>query len=230
MKNDNINSVMSLFESIKKEILKEIGPDYEYEPISPEEIELDKNRGNFYFGRNVDWLGYKGRMFRATPYNCYPIEGNIFYEEKLERVADLIIHGEERFTFYAPYGMLSKVDYIDVKESLYNDEDVLTTGDEEVDEYLKLDWEEYVDEHLYYLDPLDDEEEIENIQEDLQNRLENAVENNEGDLGSWRCQVRDGNHRTFGAFKAGEPYVWIIISEDQIEDNKNNPEFMKQLH
>jgi hypothetical protein len=31
----------------------------------------------------------------------------------------------------------------------------------------------------------------------------------DGDIGKYAAQIRDGNHRVFSAFAAGEPYVWV---------------------
>lgn len=40
-------------------------------------------------------------------------------------------------------------------------------------------------------------------------QIEIAKSKNSGDIGDYRAQIRDGNHRTFGAIKAGENWIWV---------------------
>ena len=41
-----------------------------------------------------------------------------------------------------------------------------------------------------------------------------AVEDGDGDLGEWVYQIRDGNHRAFGALLAGEPHIYVFLGSD----------------
>ena len=90
------------------------------------------------------------------------------------------------------------------------------------------DEEEYLNNNAEY----DDEHEViaksyDDLKEDLELRLKEAVESGDGDLGDYIFQVRDGNHRAFAAIEAGERYIWIRISKNQMQDieNKNIAEY-----
>jgi hypothetical protein len=169
------------------------------------------------------WIGTKGRMFRADPDYMQHIWGNIFDEDKLAAVVKGIVNGEDRVHFYAPYGTISKIDIQSIIESLQYAEDEgldrpYTTGDEELDLFL-LD----PDELLYELtseEPGDDfwEEEKKRLEEELQE----AVDSESGDIGQWAVTIRDGNHRAFGAAIAGEPYIWVLIDDNQYQDLVNS--------
>jgi ParB-like nuclease family protein len=182
--------------------------------------EMETFDRNLYYGRNVIWDGYDGRMVRVSAEHLDPIEGNIFDEDKLAAVRDGILQAEERLVFTAPYGEAHLIQVDDIKESIeYGDDDVLTTDDEELDRWL-VDWEEYLYEEGF--DPDDDPEAWAEAQAEMQAQLEQAVRDGWGDLGAFRFQIRDGNHRAFGALAAGEPYIWMIISDNQMQD-ANDP-------
>ena len=36
--------------------------------------------------------------------------------------------------------------------------------------------------------------------------------------------IRDGNHRAFGALVAGEPYVYVMVSDNQLQDLRDAEE------
>lgn len=38
------------------------------------------------------------------------------------------------------------------------------------------------------------------------------------DIGKISYQLRDGNHRTLGAFLAGEPFAYVIVSDNDMQD------------
>jgi len=174
---------------------------------------------NLYTGRNVIWIGDKGRMLRVDPDYALHIEGNIFYPEKLNAVMQGVIHHPEKVYFIAPYGTASKIDLQSVKESIeYHGsggddmDEPYSTGDDDLDEYL-VDPGEYLS---AYGEP--GEEEYEEMKEEMEQALRDAVENEEGDLGSWSFTIRDGNHRAFGSLLADEPYVWAILDDNTFQD------------
>jgi len=153
-----------------------------------------------YYGRNVIWDGYDGRMIRVHPDNIRMMPENIFDADKLAAIVSGIDEAHDRVVFTAPYGMVSVITPQDVKESIeYEDEEPFTTGDPELDAWL-------VDPSIF------DEDE----QEELQKSLVKAMERGDGDLGQIIATVRDGNHRAFGALIAGEPYIYMILAEQQM--------------
>lgn len=175
-----------------------------YEDLEEREY---SNPDDIYCGRRVCWIGEKGRMVRVERHQIYPIQGNLFEFAKYNAVIDKIENAEDTVYFYAPYGDMSIIDIGDIKESIEYGEDYgfsrnLTTGDEELDEFIVSDEEDY------------DEEELARLQE----KLQYAIDTQSGDIGNLMFQVRDGNHRAFGAFGAGEPYIWVMLSSNQYND------------
>ena len=190
--------------------------------LDSDEIEHETKFDNLYHGRNVVWIGDSGKMVRADAHYVYPIQGNIFYDEKISQLADKINASPEKVILYAPYGEMSRVDLSSVEESIKYQEDyghaALTTGDEDLDEYLK-DKEEYLNNNAEY----DDEYEVvteshDKLKSDLESQLKEAEESGGGDLGEFIFQIRDGNHRAFAAIEAGEKYIWIMISKNQMQN------------
>jgi len=159
---------------------------------------------HLYYGRNVIWIGNKGQTVRLTADQVYPIWGNIFDADKINAVINKITNSEERIHMNTPYGEMSMISLDDVRDSIeYDDQTehrILTTGDNELDEYLK------------YPDNYDDDEKVE-----LESELRYAAETQSGDIGNIIFQLRDGNHRAFGAFGAGEPYIYATLSKSQFQ-------------
>jgi len=176
-----------------------------------------------YYGRNIIWDGIDGRMIRVYPHNVRAIAGNIFDADKLAAIVSGVDQAEERLVFTAPYGDVGVIDLDLVKESLEyaDEEEPYTTGDEELDRYL-AEGDEYIADELY-LDPEDDAEEWAEEKARLEEELAAAVANDEGDLGDFWVQIRDGNHRTFGAFASGEPYIYMIVTRNRIQDLMDYP-------
>ena len=198
-----------------------------------------------YYGRNVIWDGIGGRMIRVYPENIQPIEGNIFDPDKLAAVRDGIIYAEDRVVLIAPYGTVTVIDLQDVKESIenseYNPYEVLTTGDEDLDLWLvdpddflaqegydPEDLKEYLADRDAYLeswsnDPIEQVEKEEEMKDALDRKremdreLSEAVAHQNGDLGDFRITIRDGNHRAFGALLAEEPYIYMILEDNQFQ-------------
>lgn len=158
-----------------------------------------------YTGKNVEWIGVPGEMFKADPRYITHIDGNIFDPKKLRSVVEGISRSDRPVRMFPPYGQIMKIDVDDVEESLLYEElnqgRPLTTGDRTADDFLR--------------DPdLFSEEE----QEEIRELLEELEEQGSGDLGKWRVTTRDGNHRTFGAILAGEPYIWVRLYDNDMID------------
>jgi hypothetical protein len=177
-----------------------------------------------YFVRNVIWIGDEGKMIRADPDYMQHIFGNIFDPDKLASIVNGIHDHPDRVRFYAPYGTASRIGRQEVVESqqYWEDEGLdrpYTTGDDELDEYLK-DPEEAISYELIgvasWAEPGD--KEWEEAKADLEKRLQEAINDEDGDFGSWAITVRDGNHRAFGAVLAGEPYVYVRLEDNQYQD------------
>ena len=193
-----------------------------YPDLDSDEIERETKFDNLYHGQSVIWIGDSGKMVKADSHYVYPIQDNIFYDDKISQLADKINSSPEKVILYAPYGEMSKVGLSDVEESIQYQEDyghaVLTTGDEDLDEYLK-DKEEYLNNNAEY----DDEYEViegsySKLKDELESQLKKAEESGGGDLGEFIFQIRDGNHRAFAAIAAGEKYIWIMISKNQMQN------------
>lgn len=50
----------------------------------------------------------------------------------------------------------------------------------------------------------------------VETRIKNAVDNQDGDIGVFSVQLRDGHHRVMGAIAAGEQYVCVNLDKDDI--------------
>jgi len=187
-----------------------------YPDLDKSKIEYEKKFDNIYHGRNVKWIGTSGRMVRADAHYVYPIQGNIFYDEKISQLTDKIISSPEKIILYAPYGEMSRVDAASIKESIEYQDDYghapLTTGDEELDLYLK-NKDEYI-ENSWEAEDVGEE----NFRAQMEKEIKEAEETGEGDFGEFIFQIRDGNHRAFAAINAGEEYIWIRISNNQMQD------------
>lgn len=173
--------------------------------VDPEEV---------YETRGVYWVGTPGRMYRASWDQVHAFPGNPFDPAKVATFAALI-DGPDKPALYAPPAQSVLVELIDVEESQKSHADSelyeamgmtrpLTTGDEELDEYL-ADPETFLETYA------EDEEDAAVMAADMVERADMAVATSAGDLGKFIFQLRDGNHRAFGAQMAGEPYVWLNV-------------------
>jgi hypothetical protein len=181
---------------------------------------------NLYRGRNVIWDGIDGRMVRVDPDYITHIWGNIFDADKLAAVANGIRLADDRLVFTAPYGTVSVVTPGSIRESIeYADDEgldrPLSTGDGDLDAWI-VSPEAYLEAYIGRAEDYDTEAEFvaermdrERIMNEL---LAEAVEDAWGDLGELTFTVRDGNHRAFGALVAGEPYIWMILEENEYQD------------
>lgn len=115
-----------------------------------------KERSNRYEGRNVIWYGAEGQMVVLHKSQIHGMWGNIYDNDKLEYIKDLIIDHPEKVEIECSYGIASVTTIQDIiehqisvqEDSFQSDYDghdkPYTTGDEVVDTYLGM---EYVSEH-----------------------------------------------------------------------------------
>lgn len=155
-------------------------------------------------GEGVEWFVESGRAVWIESRYVRPISGNIFDEHKLGAVAKAVRQAarrRERVPMYAGYGQVHRLTPEWIEESLaYEDESPFTTGDRELDQWL-------VRRHNQENDDEDENREMEE-------RLAEAVREQWGDLGKWTATVRDGNHRTFGAILGGEERVAVRLYDN----------------
>jgi hypothetical protein len=62
---------------------------------------------------------------------------------------------------------------------------------------------------------------------EYEDRVRDAVENEEGDMNDFSVQLRDGHHRVFGAIAAGENYVCVNIDDDSLEKYREYLQLVK---
>ena len=176
--------------------------------------ELEVYRGEELFhGRNVAWAGDKGKMLPVSDY-AYPIEGNIFDSDKFSSIVSQVqgrrASGQSALRLRPGYALLGLVDRLSIEESIqYGDEQAYgrtyTTGDTDLDEYLE-----------------DPDAYSGSEKKEFERELKAAEKRGDGDFGELSVQVRDGNHRTFGALAGGEPYVFVTIADNQVDSLLND--------
>lgn len=110
-----------------------------------------KKMSSKYEGRNIVWYGEKGHTAIVPIAYIEEMEGNIFYEEKLEQLSDLIKNSENKIELSTSYGHAHQVDFIDILETqtaFYSGrfeidysgmKEPYTTGDEDLDKYIGSD-------------------------------------------------------------------------------------------
>lgn len=190
------------------------------EEFDSEKVTVEGARGmRVECEEKVCWYGHTDRMIRVDVDYVYPIIGNQFYPDLVKRIEDKIRSSSylNPARLYCGYCNVKKIKLIDIKESLeyyeYGEDEFqkpLTTGDEELDKYVK-DKEEYLENWQSQYD-----------KEEAESLLEKAIANNEGDLGKYIYQIRNGNHRVFAAKNAGEKYIWINLSISDYENLKGD--------
>ena len=226
-----------------------------------------KRTSKAFHGRNVIWYGTPGRMVYLTKDEVEGMWGNIYNNNKLESLKNLIINYPDNVEIECSYGHGSVVTIIDIKEeqeAVQGDRfdidydgsiEPSSTGDDMLDEYLGKELE---DMDWYDLDWLNDDienqeamgkylernkislaqgksfddlkkefntfnptpiqiETFNNIVE-INNMLLKAEADGDGDFDRFKVELRDGHHRVFAAFAAGERYVCVdLIPEDIIK-------------
>lgn len=178
----------------------------------------DADEDELYHGRNVVWRGMPGRMLRLDWDQIQATQGNPFDFDKVGTFAEIIREGRygDKPMMDAPPVMLTMVGLDDVAEThqaaqrdelfdSYGMTRPFTTGDEELDEFL-------ADESLY-LEQYDDEDRHV-AESEMVARAEDAIAQQQGDLGTIVGYLRNGNHRAFAAQLAGEPDLWVQVRAD----------------
>lgn len=213
-------------------------------------------------GHHVEWFGSPETMVVIHKDQVKNRDGNTFYPEKMAHAVELIkgADGMDKIEFLTSYGFPETISLTNIIEDHQYDNGKLTTGDDEIDQYLSnedyigdemLDesefiefvktnqgsmlagktseqltqefqtlgiWDEYEPEDLeYYFD----------LFIDLETRLKDAVDTNQGDINKHFVQLRDGHHRVQSAIAAGEEYVCVDIYKDSVEESKGKYHFVK---
>lgn len=101
-----------------------------------------------YVGRGVTWYGDKEEMVVLTKNEVHGMWGNIYDNDKLEFVTDLIVNNETNVELECSYAIGGVIDFTDIleeqtsyiSENFMTDydgkEDPATTGDGELDRYV----------------------------------------------------------------------------------------------
>lgn len=66
------------------------------------------------------------------------------------------------------------------------------------------------------------EEDIESLNKfiEFEGMIKSAIDDKEGDIGTFMVQLRDGHHRVMGAIAAGEEYICLNLAKDDINTFK----------
>lgn len=250
---------------LREVLLKERG-EY-FNPTIPDQGQ--KKHTVTYEGRNVIWYGDPEQMIVVHKDDVEGMWGNIYDEDKMEEVVQLVTGHEDVVEFEAPYAHGNVVELVDIEEEQRSEiegrfkidydgkEEAVSTGHEELDAYIAhedlqesdivefeimgepelIDFlnknklsiarggmdentlKEKIKELVTNIDIGIDEDDEEGIKTfiEYEKWAKEAVENNEGDLGEFRVQLRDGHHRVMGSIKAGEERVAVNLDEDDIK-------------
>lgn len=129
----------------------EMNEDEYFEPTISDEI---KQHSKACEGRDVIWYGNPERMIRVHRDDVEGMWGNIYYEDKLEDVVNMIKNNEEKVEFETPYAHGDVVDLVEIQEQQTSYQqggfdvdyeqlnEPYSTGDEYLDEYLGKDEDE----------------------------------------------------------------------------------------
>lgn len=149
----------------------------------------EHQEAKFHDRFEIDFDGYE------RPYSIgdEELDGYLGNDEYIDDNA--LVGWREINDFYAAH----KFDIVERKET----EETL----KQLFEQLKVDNDLEYDEHDY---------ESFEMFIDLEERLAEAINNRDGDLGTFGIQLRDGHHRVMGAIAAGENNVCVNLDKDQI--------------
>ena len=162
------------------EVKEEMLQNYPMSAGDPEKFleEHPKEFYNYFYLKNFIFIGPKGRCLKIYADDLVPLEGNIFYDEKLKAVAE----APNVFDFKIPF-FVGFVDLfsLDCDEILEFTEQKLEDGDEDLryDDFLHL------------------------TSEDVDNIF---------------FQLRDGNHRSWGALLSGEEHIYAQVYQNTYQD------------
>lgn len=125
----------------KQYILDELIDKYGEQFYKPKLDDDNKRNACVYEGRNVIWFGEKGRSVIIDVDEAEAMEGNIFYDDKMNYLVDLINEYPEKIELEPGYCAPYHIDIQVVHESfMYDEIDDLTTGDDDLDNYLKSEY------------------------------------------------------------------------------------------
>lgn len=139
---------MKFLTILKNLIIEEILEDEEY---YSSELPKNKKEVNFvskYEGKNIVWYGVKGRMAAIPKENIVFMEGNIWYNEKLEFLKKMIRRSPNKIELECAYAIpdiISLTDIIEEQKAEVNErfsidydgtQEPASIGDEELDQYI----------------------------------------------------------------------------------------------
>lgn len=201
----------------------------------------------------VAWIGDPDRLLYVEADDLWPRKDNIFYRDKLAEVAAIVQDADpvDPVPFEPGYAFPEVIGLIDIRDSIQyasdGDSPVWTSGDEELDAWL-ADREQFIEDNLddYYEyddDEWDEDEDEEDVDlsasmeaaeaaakqrliEAMEAMEQQAVAGEWGDIGRIVYQVRDGNHRIFGAIAGGEPGVYVKVDPKDIQQVRQDRVYM----
>lgn len=203
--------------------------DYDKLKSVKEHIINSDNRVTLRMGHGVPTLVDIDRIKEDIEYSDY---NNELTYEMYPR--DIFTTGDEDLDKYLVDGgeFLYNEGYVDTDYSdefieWVNDYKFYYAKDEMSIKELFKDFYDIVLYELFYYKKEDgeelDEDDIEEIKKlkigfkeyiKIEKQLKEAIDNEDGDIGSIYFQIRDGNHRTLGALQSGEPYIFINIEDN----------------
>jgi hypothetical protein len=110
-----------------------------------------KKRSAKFEGKNIIWYGEKGHMAVVPIGYIEEMEGNIFYEDKLKQLNNLITYSDKKVQLQTSYGFAHQVDFTSILEtqnSYYSGrfeidyggmQEPYTIGDSDLDKYIGSD-------------------------------------------------------------------------------------------
>lgn len=178
---------------------------------------------DFRSGERVTWFGEGPHLVRVSWDQVRATPGNIFDWSEIEAMARYMRAGGTGF--HAPPARVEHpVDPEWVgdtqqaarRNELFDTDGMtrpLTTGDAELDEYLRdRDDLQRTLKRMQEKAPRDpDTREAKAQMKALEKRVAAAVRAKKGDLGTLIFQLRNGNHRAAAAQIVGEPFLWVHV-------------------
>lgn len=199
------------------DISESIQPESTLKPIYFDATKNPNDYADVYYGKNVTWVSNMGDKVAQIPaYYVTMMPGNIMDSNKLSKFYH-IIKNQENPIFELPFADIYQIDLQDIIETQreykkghidwYGMSEPWSTGNQELDEFIATPEGDYDD----LFSPYSDEEYRQELIEELE-----SLQPGNGDLGAYYAQVRDGNHRTFAAISAGEPYIYFRVSDHSV--------------
>lgn len=250
---------------IKKLLRKGLLNENYFNPTLPNDV---KKLSHKYEGKNVVWYGHPEQMIVIHKDDVRGMWGNIYYQDKMDYLVNLIQTHEDKIEIECSYGLGDIVTLTDIIEEqrsyiggsfgidFEGRNEPSSTGDRDLDTYLGTEDLSDFEEIAYYtyndelielfndnalfissgkvsIDELKkdferitdgSEGDIEALDQFLKYEamVKEAKEEQTGDLGKFKVQIRDGHHRVFAAIKAGEEYICLNLVKKDIERFKGH--------